>query len=207
MRIALLGFLASSSIALVGCMEPEPEVEVLLAAATTTSTTAQAVPTKSGKFIGNYTVPVTPDLASAATFNMAEVDWSVANGTATLHYELPNGLVGGVIAITYTGTIAPGATSVNVSGVNGTGTCTAASSSTVKCSENFTNLGTVPISMTAVQQQAVADGVSVQSRTAVANRFTTDPIGNITLDTTQPSPDVSGKDGSGSGKGGHSGRH
>ncbi|HEX8110272.1 MAG TPA: hypothetical protein VF516_21220 [Kofleriaceae bacterium] len=148
-------------------------------------------------------MPTSPDLASAAIFSVPEVDWSISGGgTATLHYDLPLGLVGGTISIQLSGPIPSGATSVQLTGSNGTGTCTA-SGTVISCGESLTNLGTLPISMTVVQQQAIATfSGPVSSRVAVANVFSSDPIGTVSFDVTQPS-----SDGGGGGGGGGPGRH
>ncbi|HEY6174727.1 MAG TPA: hypothetical protein VIX73_09800 [Kofleriaceae bacterium] len=194
MRISVLGVIV---LFLSGCAidtleQPESYVQ--------SAVTSQTIPTTSGSFVGHYVVPTSADLAAAANFGVPEVDWTVSAGTATLHYELPVGLVGGTVPITFTGAIASGATSVSLSSTSGNGTCTA-SGSLISCSEAFSNLGTLPISMTVVQQTAVTDGVSVADRTAVANLFPSDPIGTVSLDLTKPAADDGGHSGSGGGGG------
>ena len=200
MRISLLGL---TVLFFSGCAIDTPDgVESQLQSAVTT----QTVPTTSGKFAGHYVVPTTADLASAANFTVPDVSWTVSSGTATLHYELPVGLVGGTLPVTLSGPIASGATSVSLSSASGTGTCTA-SGTIISCSEAFSNLGTLPISMTVVQQTAVTDGVSVTDRTAVANLFPSDPIGTVSLDLSKPAADDGGHHGgSGGGDGGGGGR-
>lgn len=163
--------------------------------------TSQTIPTTSGSFLGHYVVPTTSDLASAANFSVPEVDWTVSAGTVTLHYELPVGLVGGEVPVTLTGTISSDATSVSLSSTSGTGTCTA-SGTVISCGESFRNLPTLPISMTVVQQTAVTDGVSVASRTTIANLFPSDPIGTVSLDVSRPAADGGGHGGDGGGGGG-----
>jgi hypothetical protein len=165
--------------------------------------TSQTIPTSSGSFLGRYVVPTTADLADAANFAVPEVDWTVTAGTVTLHYDLPVGLVGGSVPITLTGTVTTGATTVSLSSTSGTGTCTA-SGSIVTCGESLANLGALPIDMTVVQQTAISDGISVTSRTAVANLFPADPIGTVSLDLSQPAIDSSGRGGGGGGGGGGS---
>ena len=204
MRISLLGLtvLCFSGCAVDTPEQPESHVQ--------SAVTSQTIPTSSGSFIGHYVVPTTPDLAAAANFGVPEVDWTVVASTATLHYELPVGLVGGSVSITLTGTIAAGATSVSLSSTSGSGTCTA-SGSVISCSESLANLGSLPISMTVIQQTAVSDGVSVPDRTAVADLFPSDPIGTVSLDLTKPAADDGGGGhgggGGGGGSGGGRGRH
>ena len=192
---------------LVGCLAaPGPDV---LEVREQSQAITQAVPTTSGSFQGHYVVPAPPDLAGAATFAVPEVDWSVVNGTATLHYELPVGLVGGVLPITVSGPIAAGATTVQLSSTNGTGSCTA-SGTKITCSESLANLGTLPMSTAVVEQVATQDQISpVSNRTAVANIFSSDPIGTVDLDLSVPAPDDGGGGGHGGkgGGGGGRGRH
>src|SRR5262245_56939361 len=198
MRISLLGLtvLFFGGCAIDAPEHPESYVQ--------SAVTSQTIPTTSGSFIGHYVVPTSPDLAAAANFGVPEVDWTVSAGTATLHYELPVGLVGGTLPVTLSGPMPSGATSVSLSTGSGTGTCTA-TGTIISCSESFGSLGSLPMSMTVVQQTAVADGVSVPQRTAVANLFPSDPIGTVSIDLSQPAPDDGGHHG-GSGGGGGGGR-
>jgi hypothetical protein len=164
--------------------------------------TAQAVPMSSGKFAGHYVVPAPSTIASAATFAMAEVEWSVSGGTVTLHYDLPRGLIGGSLELSLSGSIAPGTTAVQLTSTNGSGTCTA-QGSVISCSEQLANLGSLPISSSVVQQTAVADGQPVASRMLIATSFSSDPIGTIAFDLSAPSDDDGGHHGGGGGGGGH----
>ena len=198
MRISLLGLVA---LCLFGCMDAAPATSQ----ASQQSTGSSTIPTTSGEFRGRYVVPVPPDLVDASSFAMPEVDWTVVSGTATLHYELPVGLVGGLLSITLSGPLPSGTTSVQLSGSRGSGTCTAAST-VITCSESLGNLGTLPISMTVVQQTAIANNVPVADATAVANLFPSDPIGTIRFDLSAPSSDGDGGGGGGDGGGGR-GRH
>lgn len=167
--------------------------------------TAQSVPTTTGSFQGQYVVPVPANLTAAATFAMTEVDWTVSGSAVTLHYDLPTGLVGGDVSITLTGTMAAGATAIQVTGAVGAGTCTA-SGTVVSCSEAFGNLGALPISMAVVQQAAQTDNQPVPNRVAVAQIFPSDPIGTVSFDITRPTPDNHGG-GHGGGGGGGGGGH
>ena len=206
MRISLLGLVAL-------CLNACTDDATMTAQSSQQSSGSTTIPTTSGGFHRHYAVPVPADLVDASSFTMPEVDWSVVSGTATLHYELPIGLVGGLVPITLSGPLTSGATSVQLSGTNGTGTCTALST-VITCSESLANLGTLPISMTVVQQTAIANNVPVADATAVANLFPSDPIGTINFDLSAPVSDGggsgsgsgSGGDGGGGGGGGH-GRH
>lgn len=163
---------------------------------------AQSVPTSTGSFQGQYVVPVPANLAAAATFAMTEVDWTVSGTAVTLHYDLPTGLVGGDVPITLTGTVAAGASTIQLTGAVGVGTCTA-SGTVVSCSEAFGDLGALPVSMTVVQQTAQTDNQPVSNRVAVAQIFPSDPIGTVSFDITRPSPDDHGGGHGGGGGGGH----
>ena len=195
MRITLSGLVVLS---FTGCAIDTPGPSESLEQS---SVTSQTIPTTTGSFLGSYVVPTSPDLAAAAIFAVPEVDWTVSDGIVTLHYDLPVGLVGGDLSIAFTGPLASGATSARLTGANGTSTCTA-SGTVVSCSEVFTNLGTLPISMAVVQQTASTTfSGPVSSRVAVANLFSSDPIGTVSFDVSRPADD----DGGGHG-GGHGGR-
>ena len=170
----------------VGCATElsEPEQQVAQA--------ATQVPSTSRSFVGHYQVPTPASLASAATFSVPEVEWSVVGNTATLEYDLPVGLVGGDVSVTLSGTLAPGATSIQLTSGPSSGSCTA-QGSIVTCGEDLGNLGAMPVSMAVVQSTASADGISPASRdVAVANRFGSDPIGTVTFDLSQPADDDDG---------------
>jgi hypothetical protein len=193
MRISLLGLVVFS---LIGCATSDAELsEPLQQRASTTP-----VPSTSGEFVGHYVVPAPSTLASAATFAVPEVEWTVTAGVATLHYDLPVGLVGGDVSVTLTGTLAPGATTLQLTAGSGIGSCTAAGTQ-VTCSEDFGNLGAMPVSQTMVMQTAMQDGVAPASRVQVATLFGGDPIGTVRFDLSQPSEDGGG------GHGGHGGGH
>jgi hypothetical protein len=197
MRIYLSGLAVLS---LTGCAIDTPASSESTEAS---SVTSQTIPTTTGSFIGSYVVPSSSDLASAAIFAVPEVTWSITGSIVTLHYDLPVGLVGGDISVTFTGSLASGATNAQLTGANGTSACTA-SGTIVSCSEAFTNLGTLPVSMTIVQQQAIATfSGPVSSRVAVANLFSSDPIGTISFDVSKPSTDGGGHGGGGGGRGPH----
>ena len=194
MRISLFGLVAPL---LVGCALSAPtegqQSEMV---------SAQPIPRTNGKFVGYYVVPAPANLTAAARFAMSKVEWSVSSGIATLEYDLPTGLVGGEVEVTLRGPLPSGATSVQLSGINGSGTCTA-SGTTIACSEDLANLGTLPVSMAVVAQVAAAEYPGpVADRTAVANLFSSDPIGTVYFDLSQPSPDGGGH-GGGGGRGPH----
>jgi hypothetical protein len=199
MRISLLGLVA---LCFIGCTDSLPTTSQ----STQQSSGSTTIPTTSGDFRGHYVVPVPPNLVDASSFGMPDVDWSVLNGVATLHYELPVGLIGGTLPITLSAPLPSGATSVQQSGANGSGGCTA-QGTVVTCSESLANLGALPINMTVVQQTAVANNVPVADATAVANLFPSDPIGTITFDLSAPAGDGDGGGGGGGGGDGGGGGH
>jgi hypothetical protein len=166
---------------------------------------ADPLPAATGSYLGHYVVPAPADLAAAAIFPVDQVDWTVVGGVATLHYNLPRGLVGGTVAITLTGTAAPGATQISVTSALGTGACVAAGTK-VTCREVFGDLGTLPISMPVVEQVAATQFAGpVASRVAIANVFGNDPIGFVDFDLSQPVTPDPGHGGGGGGGGGGSG--
>ena len=205
MRITLFGLAALS---FTGCAIDTPAPSESL---DQSSVTSHTIPTTSGSFVGSYVVPTSSDLASAAIFAVPEVDWTLLNGVVTLHYDLPVGLVGGLLSVSFSGPLTSGATSAQLTGGNGTSGCTA-SGTVVTCGETFTNLGTLPISMTVVQQTSTQTFAGpVSSRVAVAQIFSSDPIGTVSFDVTRPAADGGGGghggDGGGGGGGGGRGPH
>lgn len=158
-------------------------------------TPVDPIPMTTGEYEGHYRVPVAdPALEAAARFPVPHVDWTVAGGVATLHYDLPVGLVGGVLDVTLTGAIAAGDRQVTLTGTDGTGVCVAAGT-VITCHEQFTGLGALPISMRVVEQQAALEYAGpAADRTTVATLFDWDPIGIVDFDLTRPAPDDNGGD-------------
>ncbi|MBX3155278.1 MAG: hypothetical protein KF773_04705 [Deltaproteobacteria bacterium] len=152
------------------------------------------LPATSGTYAGRYRVPVAPELAAAADYAVDHVEWIVAGTTVTLHYDLPVGLVGGDLDVTFTGTLAPGATSLDLGGAQGVGRCTATATA-ITCREEFANLGALPISMDVVEQTAAVDYAGpVADRARVAVVFGSDPIGIVEIDLASPIVDDHGDD-------------
>ena len=176
-----------------------PALSLALVACTDDGTTpvggGDAIPQQSGSFVGHYRVPVSTELEAAAIFPVDHVDWTVTGGVATLHYDLPVGLVGGALDVTFTGAIARGATEATLTSPAGTGTCTAVGT-VISCLERFGDLGTLPISMLVVEQTAAAEYAGpVDDRRAVATIFGgPDPIGIVEFDVSQLAPDDGGSD-------------
>jgi hypothetical protein len=194
MRIAFVGLVALLFTGCTATTAAPPESQQQ------SEVSAPMLPVTTGSFAGHYVVPAPPDIASAATFAMPEADWTVAGGVATLHYELPVGLVGGTLPVTLSGPIAANATTVALTSSAGSGTCTA-SGTLVTCTEVFGELGTLPISEAVVAQVAATEYPGpVANRTAVADVFSSDPIGTISFDVAAPADDGGGH---GSGGGGH----
>jgi len=158
-----------------------------------------------GSFLGHYRVPAPPALAAAAQFSVSEVTWTVAGNTATLHYDLPTGLVGGDLSMTLSGPITAGSTTVQLTSALGAGACIAQGTQ-ITCSEAFDNLGTLPISLAVVEQVAAIEYPGpVANRVAVATSFSSDPIGTVDFDLSSPADD--GGHGGGGGGGGGGGHH
>lgn len=158
------------------------------------------LPRASGVFAGTYRVPTDPSLASAATFPVDSVDWTVVGDAVTLHYNLPAGLVGGTVPVTMTGTIAANGTQIAISGAAGAGVCVA-SATLVTCHEVFGDLGPLPVSTDVVARVAGHEYAGpVADRLNVAAVFGSDPIGFIDIDLTTP---VIDDHGGGGGGGGH----
>jgi len=199
MRIILSGLVVSS---LIGCTTSDP---VQLDQQTQLIGTTP-MPAASGSWVGHYRVPAPNSLSTAATFDVSDVDWSVVAGVATLHYDLPVGLVGGDVSVSLSGALTTGATTVTLTAGSGTGSCTA-QGNIVTCSENFDNLGALPVNPTVVQQTATQDSVAPADRMAVANLFGVDPIGTVTFDLSQAAEDEDDHGGHGGGGGHGKGHH
>ena len=199
MRNFLLHGLVVSS--LLGCSLSEPASSEQPQLARTPATAT--MPTANGSWVGHYVVPAPSSLSAAATFNVPEVEWEFLNGVATIHYDLPVGLVGGPVSVSLSGPMSSGATGIQLTTGSGTGSCTA-QGNIVTCSETFGDLGNLPMNPTVVQQTATLDSVTPASRMQVANLFGADPIGTVSFDLTQPADDDGGH-GGGHGGGGHGG--
>lgn len=180
MRIFVLGMFVLPLVACIDGAGAPPESQRRAEVA------AQSLPATGGRFVGRYVVPAPADLADAAVFAVSEVRWRIANGVVTLHYDLPVGLVGGDISVTLSGTLSPGATSVQLSGNVGTGWCSA-QSTVVTCGETLHNLNNLPVNQAVVEQAAAEYPGPVANRLAVASLFSSDPIGSVEFDLTTPS--------------------
>jgi hypothetical protein len=153
------------------------------------------LPMASGSYRGQYRVPTSPELAAAALYAVDHIDWTVAAGAVTLHYKLPPALVGGVIDLTLAGPISDGMTQVDVAGAPGVGTCVA-TTSTITCREEFSDLGVLPISMPVVESLAALQYAGPASdRVSVAMTFASDPIGFVEIDLSSPVPEDNPKPG------------
>jgi hypothetical protein len=150
------------------------------------------MPAMTGSYVSTYRVPTTAELQAAALFPVDHADWIIANGVVTLDYKLPVGLVGGLVDVTLTGAITPGATTVELAGAQGIGHCVA-TATTIKCREEFANLGQLPISMAVVEQTAALEYAGpAADRVDVATVFSSDPIGIVELDLSKPFVDDHG---------------
>jgi hypothetical protein len=159
--------------------------QVPSAALSTTVQSSKPLPTTSGSFPGHYTVPTPANLADAARFSVDSVDWIVDNGTVTLRYYLPLGLVGGTIEVEMSGLLAAGATSVDLRGAHGAASCKTRGS-LVSCSEAFKNLGDLPISMKVVRAVAESEYPGpAEDRMHVSLLFSSDPIGVVDFEPTR----------------------
>jgi hypothetical protein len=157
-------------------------------------TPSAPLPQTSGTFAARYIVPVPAELADAAIYPVDHVDWEVAAGAVNLHYDLPEGLVGGLVPVSLSGPLAAGDTMIEVAGDNATGVCVA-TDSTVTCREEFFGLGALPLSMAVVTERAALEySGPAADRQAVAGLFDTDPIGFVEIDLDSPVLDDHGTD-------------
>lgn len=147
-----------------------------------------------GTFRGTYVVPTAPgSLAAAATFAVPEVEWTISGGVAELAYDLPLGLVGKDVRVTFSGPYQDGATSQLV-GPPGTAACDAAAAS-VSCFEEMGGLKPLAPDLAVVEQLAAVEYAGpAADRVQVAQLFAADPIGVVEVDLGQPvGPEVEDK--------------
>lgn len=134
-------------------------------------------------YAGSYEVPVPPELAAAATYPVAEIEWSVVGGVATLEYDLPLGLVGTKVRVSFTGPVE--GTNSKLTGPVGTADCTIGDAA-VSCLENMDGLLPLATDMAVVEQVAATEYAGpVVDRVDIAKRFQGDPIGIVHVDLTR----------------------
>lgn len=140
----------------------------------------------SGKFPGTYEVPVPAELAAAAIFDVPKIDWRVHEGRVELDYDLPLGLVGKPLRVSFEGPLDEAADTLTLTGDAGTATCTIAGG-TIDCNETMHGLLPIEVDYDVVEERARAeyDG-PVEDRLDVARRFSGDPIGIAHIDATAP---------------------
>lgn len=157
-------------------------------------TPSDPLPLVSGTYAGHYLVPAPAELADAATYPIDHVDWEVEGGSVNLHYDLPEGLVGGAIPVSLAGPLSPGDRMVELDGDVATGVCVA-TATTVTCREEFFGLGDLPICMTVVTERAAAEYAGPAAhRQQLAVLFDADPIGFVQIDLESPVLDRPGDD-------------
>lgn len=147
----------------------------------------------SGRFSGTYDVPVPVELTDAAVFTVPQIDWTIEGGTVRLDYDLPLGLVGKSLRVSFEGPYTEGATSVTLTGSAGNAECTIAATS-VSCSEAMTGLLPLDPNYDVIEQVAAAEFAGPASeRVDVAQRFSGDPIGVVHVDLESPATDDKGR--------------
>lgn len=152
------------------------------------------LPLVSGTYAGRYLVPAPAELADAASYPIDHVDWEVEAGAVNLHYDLPEGLVGGAIPISLAGSLSAGDRTVELAGEVATGLCVA-TSTTVTCREDFFGLGELPIDMGVVTERAALEYAGpAADREQLAILFDADPIGFVEIDLETPVLDDRGGD-------------
>ena len=142
-------------------------------------------PGASGSFGGSYEVPVSPALAAAARYDMTEIEWVVAGGTARLHYNLPRALVGSTVSVDFVGTFDGKANHVTLTGAAGTAEC-ALSATEIVCTEAMHGLLPIDADLGVVEKLAADYAGAASDRIAVSRQFAVDPIGIARLDLARP---------------------
>lgn len=181
-RALLVGFLAlASACASDGGGDGDP-------VGTPPMTPDAPLPRTSGVYAGRYLVPAPAELADAAAYPIDHVEWEVEDGVVNLHYDLPEGLVGGAIPVSLAGDIPAGARTVELAGDTATGLCVATGTA-VTCREDFFGLGSLPVSMAVVTERAAIEYAGPAAhREELAILFDADPIGFVEIDLQSPVP-------------------
>ncbi len=137
-----------------------------------------------GKFAGIYEVPVPAELADAARYGVAEVEWKVLDGVATLEYDLPLGLVGVPLRVEFSGPLDTAGGTAALTGPVGTADCTLTGTS-ISCHEVMRGLLPMTPDYAVIEAAAATEYAGpVDHRVQVAQTFASDPIGIVTFDTT-----------------------
>jgi hypothetical protein len=129
-----------------------------------------------------YEVPVDdPEQAPHAFFGVPDVHYVIAGGIVTLDYDFPEDLSGVIDqSVELSGPVdAQG--NATISGPEGTGTCTV-ENGIVRCVEHFTALPMDPEHARSLVSSYSADPAARAARTAVIDRFVSDPIGIVVFD-------------------------
>ena len=138
-----------------------------------------------GSFGGSYRVPVSPELAAAATFDVTELSWAVNGTTASLAYNLPRALVGISLRVDFTGPYDPATGHATLTGAAGTADCTVTAAS-VSCAETMRGLLPIATDLAVVEKLASGYPGPPSDRTTVATQFMGDPIGIALIDLGRP---------------------
>ncbi|APR81509.1 Hypothetical protein A7982_06858 [Minicystis rosea] len=137
-------------------------------------------------FRGTYEVPVTPDLASAAVYGVAEVEWHVVGNTVTLEYDLPLGLVGTDVRVEFTGPMDTATSTAKLTGLPGTADCTL-SGTGISCLEHMSGLLPMTPDYAVIEALAQTEYAGPAAhRIEVAKQFAVDPIGIVKFDLDAP---------------------
>lgn len=142
--------------------------------------------TAQGVYAGTYEVPVSADLAAAATYDVAEIEWVVTGNSVELRYDLPMGLVGKKVRVDFAGSVDEAAGTAKLTSVIGDAKCTVGAD-TVSCTENMQGLLPLTPDLAVVEQLAATEFSGPASmRVDVAKQFSVDPIGIVHIDLTAP---------------------
>jgi hypothetical protein len=142
-----------------------------------------AIP-KAGSYSGIYEVPTRPELAAAATYDVADVEWSVRGGEVELSYDLPLGLVGTKVRVKFAGNVDSSGAKASLAGDAGTADCNVGGGSIV-CFETMRGLLPLEVDLAEVEARARAEYAGpLEHRLDVAKQFASDPIGIVDVDLT-----------------------
>lgn len=141
-------------------------------------------------FQGSYEVPVPAELAAAATYPVSKVEWSVDGDSVELRYDLPVGLIGKAVRLSFEGQLAASGTSASLVGDAGTAECVI-SRDVVDCHEIMRGLLPLDPNYDVVEAHAASEYAGpAADRVEVAKRFAGDPIGIVHIDLTASGDDA-----------------
>jgi hypothetical protein len=128
---------------------------------------------------GVYQVPVRPELAAYARFEISDFNYSSAAGKLSLDYSLPIELTGIAGQRIHLEGVDMGQPTLGLSGPQGDATC-ARNQAQLQCTVRMKNIQINPNSIAALLKTQSSSQEEFNSKLEVAQSFSRDPIGIVT---------------------------